>query len=158
MCIAAYPRQNASTACGNAIKATQLMLRFAGLRAHSPADSHNSLRTCKKRAAALFCAETCSESLRCLLALCEAYGEFGCSAGDCNCQRAARAEPRRHQTQALAQWGLAAWAWSQHCRCPRAFGPPERCLDAVLAQLCPVACHHQPLDVCAVVCQHHQID
>ena len=50
------------------------MLRFAGLCAHSRENSQNSLRFCKKRAAALFCAQTCLESLRCLLALCEAYG------------------------------------------------------------------------------------
>ena len=69
-------RGNASTPCEHAIKATQLMLRRAGLCAHSLTNSQNSLRTCRKRAAALFCAQTCSESLRCLLALCEAYGNL----------------------------------------------------------------------------------
>ena len=34
ICNIAHPLQNVSTACGNALKATPLMLRFAGLCAH----------------------------------------------------------------------------------------------------------------------------
>ena len=186
-CNIAHPCQNASTGCGNAIKATQLLWDIQGLcvyysiptpkrkdslwqrnKSHPAyvalcgavrafAGKFSKFAANVQKAAALFCYQACWDVLRCQLALCEAYGSCGCSAGDCNCQRAARAKPRRHQAQALAQWALAAWAWSQHCRCPRAFCPPERCFDAVRTQLRPVACHLQPLDVVAVVCQHHEI-
>ena len=76
---------------------------------------------------------------------------------DCSCQRASRAEPRRDQAQALAHRRLAARTGSEHSSCPGAFCPPERCFDAVRAQFRPVSCHHQSLDVVAVVCQHHEI-
>ena len=147
-------RGNASTPCEHAIKATPLMLRFAGLCAHSLTNSQNSLRACRKPLRCFVPRHVCIG----LLALCEAYGKFGGLAGNSNRQRAARAQLRRDETQPLAQWRLAARTRPQNCRCPRAFGPLQSCLHAVWTQLCPVACHEYRLDVSAGVWQHHQID
>ena len=104
------------------------------------------------------CVVLCPDMFQCLLALCEAYSRFGRLAGNCNCQRAARAQLRGNQTQPLAQWRLAARARPQNGRCPRLFGPLQSCLHAVWTQLRPVACHKQRLDVSAVVWQRHQVD
>ena len=108
----------------------------------------------EKRAATLF-SETCFNACSLCARLTAVFGRL---AGNCNCQRAARAQLRRDQTQPLAQWRLAARTRPQNCRCPRLFGPLQARLHAVWTQLCLTACHEYRFDVSAGVWQHHQID
>ena len=49
MCISEHPRQNASTPCGNAMKATQLLWDFQGLCAHCNAVARKRDSSLRKR-------------------------------------------------------------------------------------------------------------